>query len=366
MLTLAAIAWPLGSAIAQAAPPSGETLRFNQACDASAVVTTGSGDLLVGDDSSNILRAYPASGGDPSAQLDVYQHTAVNKTRGLSYSQIEGAARQGSRLYWIGSHARHESGWHQGDRRRLFALEARPAGQDEQFAPVDGAHKTLHKDMATAPNLKSIGLANSIMYLHRKMPHLAPDKQGLNIGGLAAAKDGEGLLIALRNPRYRNKAIVIPFMNPDRVLAGAANAIFGDPILLDLAGLGIVSMELAAGEGAYYIVAAPHALNLGHKLYRWSGEAADAPALLMDVDAGELRPEAMTVSPDGTRLVLLSDDGHIPVPVADDTGCLRTREADGSCACSFLADPAAKSFRGRWVDIPGAPAPRSGKVIFTP
>jgi hypothetical protein len=81
----------------------------------------------------------------------------------------------------------------------------------------------------------------------------------------AAAPDGHGL----RNPLVeRNHALVVPLLNPAEVLEGRP-ARFGDPICLDLHGLGIRSIE--ALNGAYWIVAGPlDSQDSPFELYYWA------------------------------------------------------------------------------------------------
>src|ERR1043165_7727785 len=73
----------------------------------------------------------------------------------------------------------------------------------------------------------------------------------LNIEGLSATPDGH-LLIGFRNPIPGGKALLLPMLTPDAVIHGQA-AKFGEPILLDLQGLGIRDMAFWAGQ--YAIIA---------------------------------------------------------------------------------------------------------------
>lgn len=67
---------------------------------------------------------------------------------------------------------------------------------------------------------------------------------GLNIEGLTATPEGE-LLIGFRNPIPDGKALLLPLKNPSDLVKNpdTAKAIFGEPITLDLGGLGIRSIE---------------------------------------------------------------------------------------------------------------------------
>jgi hypothetical protein len=188
-------------------------------------------------------------------------------------------------------------------------------------------------------------------------PDLAPGRAGLDIQGLAAHRDGRGLLIGLRGPTRDGKALVIPFDNADRVLLGIARAAFGEPIPLDLGGRGIASLDWVPGLHSYFVVGAPApGVEGSWKLYRWSGDAGTSPVFVQDVGGDGFEPEAMAASPDGRRLVLLSDDGDRLLDVAGADDCKGPLMDESQCPCWRVRDRAARSFRGRWIDIglPGA------------
>ena len=136
----------------------------------------------------------------------------------------------------------------------------------------------------------------------------------MNIEGLAEWKGG-GLLIGFRNPlQDGGKAPVVPLENPRAVVLGKEPAKFGKPILLDLEGRGIRSIDRV--EDGYVIVAGPVA-DVGHfGLYRWTGKEGDAPALSSQAVHSRLSPEA-AIAIQGTRqILLLSDDGALSQGVA--------------------------------------------------
>ena len=132
---------------------------------------------------------------------------------------------------------------------------------------------------------------------------------GLNIEGLAATSDG-GLLIGFRNPLRARRALVVPLRNPSEVIEGR-RARLGAAIELDLGGRGIRSIELVGS--AYLIVAGPTADQGSFALYRWSGQASEAPTLLADLTSSGTRPEALMAIPQSARVQLLSDDGGMLV-----------------------------------------------------
>jgi hypothetical protein len=354
VLALAAVAHAEGPAPAEGMAAAEGLLRFEEMCDASAVITTADGTLLVGEDRGNRLIVYRETGGKPIGVVDVREHLYLRKVSGPSHAHIEGAARVGDLVYWISSHARTPSGRAEPKFARFFALLTRSSVRGEQARPYELSYVLLSRDLEAAD---ALGLEAAIASAERVRPDLAPARAGLDIQGLAAARDGRGLLIALQAPRRDGKALLIPFLNPDRVIIGVARAAFGEPMALDLGGHGIASIDWVPGLHTYFVVAAPPAGGEGAwKLYRWSGDPGATPVFVQDVGSADFEPQAMAASSDGRRLVLLSDDGDRLFDTPDAAACKGQPVGALQCPCWRVAERAKRHFRGRWIDIdlPGA------------
>jgi hypothetical protein len=131
--------------------------------------------------------------------------------------------------------------------------------------------------------------------------------------------------------------------------------IFGEPILWDLGGLGIRSMEYSRSHGAYFIIAGRSDEGDGYALYRWSGQKNVSPAKIRSLSTRRhtFTPEALVPFEGSNRLLLLSDDGSLEIRVNGPADCLEGEyRADGTCLNKFLADPAKKTFRGMWLVLP--------------
>src|SRR5205814_887233 len=90
---------------------------------------------------------------------------------------------------------------------------------------------------------------------------------------------------------------------------------FGDPLLLDLGGLGI--RDLGYWQGEYIIVAGSFDAEGKSRLFQWTGGNA-APEPISEADLNDFNAEAVIVYPDHRwPFQLLSDDG--------------TLEIDGTC-----------------------------------
>ena len=271
---------------------------YSGPCDASAAVALDAVHFVVGDDERNTLHIYRQGQAQAVGSLDLSKFLA---TAAEEESDIEGAAAVGTRIYWITSHGRNSKGKARPSRQRFFATEVLP-GQPPTLKPVGQAYVDLLRDMTEADALKPYRLGDAA--------RLAAEAEGgLNIEGLAATPDGT-LLIGLRNPVPRQRALVIPLLNPGEVINGV-RARFGAPIELDLGQRGIRSIERAGSS--YLIVAGPPADSGSFALYRWSGLAADAATQVADTDLKELRPEALFAILGSGRVQLLSDDGGVKI-----------------------------------------------------
>ncbi|HEY0489916.1 MAG TPA: DUF3616 domain-containing protein [Telluria sp.] len=270
-----------------------ETFTYRGMCDASAAAALDAHHFVVANDERNQLKIYQRGAADP---VDVVDLAPFLGTKQNKESDLEGAATIGERIYWISSHGRNGKGEEQERRYRFFATEA--LTREPWVRPVGKPYTRMLDDLVAADELKPYKLAEAAS----RAPKL---DGGFNIEGLAATPDGD-LLIGLRNPAPTGKALVVHLRNPADVVEGE-KAQFGQVAELDLGGRAIRSIELVGL--AYMIVAGPTGKTGDFALYRWSGDAGEAPLELGHVDFREARPEALFAIP-GTHMVqILSDDG---------------------------------------------------------
>jgi hypothetical protein len=286
------------AACALAALPahSQEVAVYDGPCDASAAVALDAEHFVVANDENNTLFVYRRGSAAAVARwpLDAFLGT------GGKEADLEGAATVGTRSYWISSHGRNKNAKERPERYRFFATDIDAGQQPPGVTPAGTPYTRLLADLLAADTLAPYALADAA----QRAPE-APG--GLNIEGLAALPGGR-LLIGLRNPVPQGKALLVPLDNPAQLIAGTAPARFGAPITLDLGGRGVRSIE-RVGNG-YLIVAGPPADAGGFALYRWSGQAADAP-LALPLDFKDLRPEALFALPGSDKVQIVSDDGGI-------------------------------------------------------
>ncbi len=296
-------------------------------CDASAVMPVGAEHFVVADDEDNILRVYSRTkGGAPVQTFDLEPFLRV--ARKSPEVDLEGSARIGDRVYWISSHGRNKDGKLRPNRHRFFATTISSTDGKIEIQPSGKPYADLLNDLLREPRLKEFNLAAAAQ--------LAPkEKNALNIEGLCDTPEGH-LLIGFRNPNPNGKALIVPLLNPDELIAGQGqSARFGDPVMLELGGLGIRSMARAGNR--YFIIAGSYDGKGRSQLYEWSG-GGESPRQLPHPELRSLNPEAIEViSENGrARLFVVSDDGTMKI---------------GGIDCKDVKDANLKYFRATMLDL---------------
>ena len=292
---------------------------YNGTCDASAAVALNDRLFISASDEDSVLRVYQRSGGNaPVQRIDIAKLLRLDRSH--PETDIEGAARLESRVFWIGSHSRSREGKERENRHRFFATSFEIHTNGVKVRLVGRPYKRLLDDLIAAPSLRALPL--------KAATRLAPDiPGGLNIEGLCAYGQKQ-LLIGFRNPVVNGRALLVPLENPDDVIAGRT-AKFGEPIRLDLDGLGI--RDIANFENKYLIIAGDVKGDAHPELFVWNGDATK-PTRIKHVALKGLHPEAVVLYPDTGfhELQLFSDDGS---------------RRNGATRCKDERNPAAKHFR---------------------
>lgn len=305
---------------------SREVTVYSGMCDASAAVCLDSGRFVAADDEDNVLRIFDRTHpGMPVSVTDLSEFLQVSDKS--PETDLEGAARIDQRIYWITSHGRNAEGKKRPNRQRFFATDIVSSDSGPALVPFGIPYMDLLRDLAREPKLGSFQLAAAA--------GKAPKERGaLNIEGLSSMPGGR-VLIGFRNPIPEGRALLVPLLNPDAVTRGTAAA-FGEPILLDLGGLGIRCIEYSRDR--YFIIAGPHGDTGASRLYSWRG-GLNPPVWLKEVNLEGFKPEAMlfTGGAKATRCEMISDDGTMSI---------------GGEACKQLKDPAMKRFRTVCVSLP--------------
>jgi hypothetical protein len=225
---------------------------YEGAVDGSAGADVGDG-FFVGatdepPDGDDGLRLYDVKGGPSFKTLDVGVEAAVKSALGLEKIKecdLEGAAKIGDLIFWIGSHGRNKDAKEKKERQVLFATKLSGVGEDAKLKIAGKVYTQLLDDLVNDPALKPFDLG--------KAATLAPKDEGaLNIESLAA--DGGKLWIGFRNPKNKAKeALLVPLLNPTEIIRGGAGAKLGDPVTLKLGGLGV--RDMVAWRDGFLIIA---------------------------------------------------------------------------------------------------------------
>jgi hypothetical protein len=341
----------------------GEFLIFHGASDASAAVAVNDDMFVVADDENNILRIYDINkAGSPVSSFDMTSFLDIEPNH--PEADIEGATKVGQRIYWITSHGRNKDGKLRPNRYRFFATDLLVDGKSVKLRSAGRPYKKLVQELLKIPAARRLGLDKATQFgveLKKKdREKLAPKKEGLNIEGLCASPDGKTLYIGFRNPRPKDrqsgraKAIVIPLLNPDRIIEYGEKPVFGEPMLWDLNGLGIRGMEYSFFCKTFFIIAGGPDGDEGFVLYRWSGKAESPPELQRELnfDRSEFSPETLIPFEKSGRLLMLSDDGTLIVKVAGEWECMEGEYSkDGTTLNKYLINPTKKTFRGFWLKL---------------
>lgn len=297
-------------------------VRFGM-CDASAAVALDEATFAVISDEDDKIRIYRAEGNGNSLRTVDFSSFLLVDPR-FPEADLEGAARLGTNAFWISSHGLNREGKVRLSRYRFFASRIQASTNQLDLVPYGRPYANLLRDMSSDPRMERFNL----MAAARRPPKA---RGGLNIEGLCATPT-EQLLIGFRNPVPEGKALLVPLENPHEVVAGR-RAKLGDPILLDLDGLGI--RDMAYADGVYFIIAGSFDGAGKSRLYRWR-EGSTEPERMDVQHFKKYNPEALIIYPQMglSRIQVLSDDGNRKV---------------GGQNCKDLKNPNDRSFRSFWI-----------------
>jgi len=213
---------------------------------------------------------------------------------------LEGAARLGQKVFFISSHGRNAEGKYAPNRHRFFALQFVESTNGTTVQLSGKPYSNLSGDLARDPRYMRFHLAEA-----EGLPPKSPG--GFNIEALTDTSDGK-LLIGFRSPIPESRALLAPLLNPNEVITGQSPK-FGDPILLDLGGLGL--RGISSTDKGYYLLAGPAEGHAPSHLF-FSAGGVTAPRLVQEVKFHKINPEAICFLNVGSNenFLILSDDGN--------------------------------------------------------
>lgn len=274
-----------------------EPVSFSGMCDASAGVALSADLFVVADDEGTTLRIFSRTNtAAPVFRLRLEHFLEVDPHD--PEADVEGAARVGDVIYWIGSHAQNKAGKTRNSRHRFFATRI-VSLDPPRIEPIGQPYFDLLGDLEVSPDLKDLHLTEAAS----RPPK---EKHALNIEGLCARPDGS-LLIGFRNPVPKKEALLVPLLNPAEITTNRnAHAVLGEPIQLDLNGRSI--RDMVQRDGKYFIIGGSYNSADRFELFRWNGRKKIT--LLYKWEAHTFNPEAIISLPDENAFLVLSDDGN--------------------------------------------------------
>ncbi len=315
----------LSYAASLSSPNPGTTRHHYGKSDASTAVAVTNRLMLVGDDEDQTIRLYRRDvSGLP---LQTFNFTSVLGLTDLSGGvpreiDLEASTQVGNRIYWLGSHSNSSSGSLRPNRYRVFASELTATDTTANLTYLS-RYDNLRPALIAWGD--ALGYNFTASAAKGKTPE-DPARDGFNIEGLTTAANGTTFYLGFRAPLVplpgRNLALIAPISNLANLIDGTATTpAIGAPILLDLGGRGIRSIERNA-YGEFLILAGPSAPATGvppldFRLYYWTGNPADAPILFsnnltaLDTQGGS--PEGIVAVPNhlraGETIQLAIDNG---------------------------------------------------------
>ncbi len=269
--------------------------------DASTVIPIDSDYMLVANDEaigSNKAPIYLYERNLSSSKINEFDFTSDLGLNSESKEvDIEASTRVGNTIYWMGSHGNGDGGDSKPDRCRLFATTISGTGSSTSLT-FAGYYAGL-RDKLIAWDVA----AGDYYGLYASAAEGIDPKRddGFNIEGLTMAPDDETAYICFRAPLVganSDKALIVPITGG--AVSGVetyttfqswftnratADPIFGNPIELDLGGRSIRSIDKNSLNEYLIVAGSPGDTGVApddFRLYLWSGNANDAPVLLLD------------------------------------------------------------------------------------
>ncbi|MCP9751606.1 T9SS type A sorting domain-containing protein [Ferruginibacter sp. HRS2-29] len=327
--------------------------------DASTAVALDDDYMVVSDDEQNKLFVFNRNAsGMPLKTFDYSGLLNLTDIDGGAPREIDLEASVKSisnpnRVYWLGSMSNKSSDAPfnpRPNRNRIFATDITGTGAAASFSYA-GDYEDLRSRIITWGESNGLGLSASAA--SGKDPKVI---DGFNAEGMCFAPDNSTLYIGFRAPLLpvsnRTRALLVPVLNFESWFGNgspSAAPAFGSPVLLDLGGMGIRSIDRLSNNT--YVIIAGNFDDAAYNgaVYTWNGNPLDAPVAKPGFIITGMSPESfLQVNTGGiisnNKLQMISDNGTV------------VYYNDG-IAAKDLANNNFKKFRSDVVTSVGAPLP---------
>lgn len=267
------------AASASASIPANTVFATGMA-DASAASVIDSNFMLVADDEDNVIRLFHRGySGQALYSLDISNAAGATEECDLEASATSVRYNTGRRIYWIGSLGNSKSGNLKPSRNKVIATSIIGEGSNTIVNVTAFSNQFRNA-------LVNWGNTNGWNFSASSASGMIPKRiDGFNVEGLAITHGGDTCYIAFRAPcvprksvtptgTNREYALLAPVTNFETIMNGSGQVSttpsIGEPILFDLGGLGIRSIEKLPG-GGYIIVAGLYTGGGIPVVYFWDG-----------------------------------------------------------------------------------------------
>lgn len=308
---------------ASAASATPANTKFNTGIsDASAAIALDTNYMLIGDDEINSLFVYDRKkSGLPIKTFDYQNLLGLTDGSTGNYKEVDLEAATKSpnianRIYWISSFGTAgSSNVVKANINRLFATNVTGTGLNTSISVV-GYYSNLRNQLINWGDSKGYNFTASAA-----AGHDSKTIDGFNVEGLCFAPNNTDLWVAFRAPLVpvsnRTNAVIAPITNFETWFnngSPSGNPTMGNAIELNLGGRGIRDI-IRLSNGVYVIVAGNYdSAPLTGALFKWTGNATDAPILLTDFNIANLNAEAAVEVVENNilaenKIEIISDNG---------------------------------------------------------
>jgi hypothetical protein len=253
---------------------------YADAGNASTEISVGDGFFIAGDDLGNVLRLYNSAVSGPPVRSFDFTGDLPDGSTSMdieSASEVDNGGTED--IYWVGSESNSSSGDPRPAASTVFETQVNHSGADTTLTYV-GSYTGLRDDLINWDNAAGgpLGFATDSQ-------GDAKSDTGFNIEGFEFAPGSTTTgYLAFRAPletvNGSQDALIVPVTNFTSLIgAPAGSAQFGQPIELDLGGLGIRELRKNADDQYLIIAGTADDSNSQFALYTWDGNPADQPTL---------------------------------------------------------------------------------------
>ncbi|HVD99500.1 MAG TPA: lamin tail domain-containing protein [Cytophagaceae bacterium] len=305
-----------GASAASTTPAS--TVWHTGMSDASDGIMLDNGYFISGDDELDVLNVYSIdNSGLPAVSYDYTNFLGLD----LSKPEVDLEAAASSpvtsgKIFWTGSMSNSKSPFlDRPNRNRIFATTVTGTGTATSFTMAGYYDNMRAKILAWGDSHGYDFTSSAAAGVDSKSP------SGFAIESMVFGPDNTTLYIGLRAPLVptatRDKAVIVPVTNFESWFGSGSPSVdptFGNPIELDLGGRGFRDL-IRLSNGTYLIIAGnPAGSPLTGAIYKWTGNASDAPVRVTSSGDNTLNMEGvLPVVESGklsmSKLQVISDDG---------------------------------------------------------